>query len=565
MDNLRNIYSEKALIMIPRLLSLQQRNEFSKLYGSFQRTFWLDRSDDFVNALPQFGVLSLSLVYSYNFPNNIFYKKEKIKKWALAGLEYWINVQKNDGSYDEFYPNERGWAGPTGFLLYAMVKSYELLGKEFPEELKPRFFEAVRKSAYYLGKYDEDGVLANHHAMALMPIYYAYDLLKDKKILKMYNDKMDYFLTLVSKEGWSLEYDGADLGYLSATVSFLAKLYKKNKDKRIIEVAKKSVEFLKYFVYPNNYYGGSMGSRQTLHFYPHGVECFADKIPLASVIADKMLLGLSEGKLVPPQIQEDRYFLYRIPEYLEAYIDYGKREKKEGMDEDSEKLILPCNGLSFEKHFPKGQFFIKKTDDYYFVENMAKGGVIKLFNSEGKLIFNDNGIIGKSKGKAYTSQWISNHESFVDGSVKVKGRLIRVPEKVFTPFKGLIFRTAMIGLGWSTKLAYMMKGVIRKMLIFDTKKVPVFFERTVTFGDDYVEIQDIIENKFRNFQKMMIGDEFFVRYVPQSMQFQPIELELSGYYLSEKMLEKFSKGSIFKLTRTINVTSGNVKTKANIE
>ena len=33
--------------------------------------------------------------------------------------------------------------------------------------------------------------------------------------------------------------------------------------------------------------------------------------------------------------------------------------------------------------------------------------------------------------------------------------------------------------------------------------------------------------------KLMIGDEFFVRYVPQSMYFQPIELDVNGTYATK--------------------------------
>ncbi len=94
------------------------------------------------------------------------------------------------------------------------------------------------------------------------------------------------------EEGWCLEYDGADLGYLSATVSFLAKLRKLYTDERIERVCARAIDFCSHFVFPDGHYGGSLGSRQTLHFYPHGFELFAPENPTAAAVAEAMLRAL---------------------------------------------------------------------------------------------------------------------------------------------------------------------------------------------------------------------------------------------------------------------------------
>ena len=41
------LYLEQALSQFPRLLSLQDRNQFSPTYGSFNRLYWLDKALDF--------------------------------------------------------------------------------------------------------------------------------------------------------------------------------------------------------------------------------------------------------------------------------------------------------------------------------------------------------------------------------------------------------------------------------------------------------------------------------------------------------------------------------------
>ena len=353
----KNIYLEKVIPQIPRILGNQDRMPYSPSYGCFDRIYWLDKVIDFPTSLAQYGVHSLALVYKHEFVNNQYYQQPKIRDWAIAGIEYWMKIQHSDGSFDEYYPNERGWAGPTGFLLYAMISSYELLSDEFPSGMKDSFFKACHKAAKYLGDYDEVNVLANHHVMAALPIIKAYDLLGDKKLIDDYNKKVDEFLKFHTKEGWSYEYGGADPGYLSATISFFSKIYQLKPSDKVLEILKQAIDFASYFIYPNKFYAGTIGSRQTLHFYPHGFEIMSHEIPLAGAMAEKMLEGLSEGKLVTPEIMADRYLYYRTNEYLLSYLDHKPR--LESLPD------LPYERSSFIKYFPLAKIEIRKNPNFY--------------------------------------------------------------------------------------------------------------------------------------------------------------------------------------------------------
>ncbi|MCA9759588.1 MAG: hypothetical protein KDA27_27580, partial [Candidatus Eisenbacteria bacterium] len=100
----RDVYARRGLSQIPRLLSLQDRNEYSKTYGCFNREYWLCRTLDFPSAIAQFGVHSLALAYTTPMPDNPYYRQPKMLNWTLAGIDYWMQIQKSDGSFDEFYP-----------------------------------------------------------------------------------------------------------------------------------------------------------------------------------------------------------------------------------------------------------------------------------------------------------------------------------------------------------------------------------------------------------------------------------------------------------------------------
>jgi len=548
MTILRNEYAKRAINQIPRLLSMQDRNPYSKTYGCFDRMYWLDKAIDFPSAIMQFAVQSLALVYSEKFPNNPYYKNDNILKWAIAGMEFWTKIQKKDGSFDEFYPNEHGWAGPTGFLLYAMIDSYERLKSNIEHSLEEKILETAKKSALYLAKYDEAGILANHHAIALLAIYYASKSLEDETLLYNFEEKFNYFLGLQSEEGWFLEYDGADPGYLSATVSFLAKLYKLVDDKefkeKIFTAVEKAIKFSSYFVYPNGFYAGTIGSRQTLHFYPSGYEFFGNKIPLAHTIANKMLESLHDGKLVPPEIMPGRYLPYRTSEFLLSYLDYTPRKKS--------LPKLPFEGENFEKYFPKARILVKKNERYYAICNLAKGGVIKAFDlKNNRLVLNDCGVIGKLKSeKVVCSQWIGPEYEVIirNGKYCVKGPLYSVSTMAPTPFKNLLLRGLLLSLGWNTTMAYKIKELIRNILILKNKKSKAEFERCFEFLGDEIAIHNSIAPNGETFKSLSIGGEFAVRYVPQSLYFQSQELDIKQLHLNSKTIEKLNEGKSIKVT-----------------
>ncbi len=556
-STLRDAYALRSVSQIPRLLSMQDRNPFSPTYGCFKRTYWLDKVDDFPDALPQFSVLSLALVYSYDMPGNIYKGHPKVREWIVAGMKYWTTIQHRDGSFDEFYPNEHGWTGPTGFLLYAMLKSYMLLEEkgQFPHEFREQFFKTCRKAADYIIAWDEHGVLANHHAMGVLPVYYAYHVLKDPKLLEGYEKKLNEFLAFHTSEGWSLEYDGADIGYLSATVSFLGKVYKLNHDERLKKVMTESVEFLSQFVYPNGFYAGSMGSRNTLHFYSHGCELLAPQMPLAGRVADAMLESLRDGKIVPAEIMTDRYAMYRTAEHLESYVDYGERKGTEH---------LPCERLPFRAVYPQGRFYVQKTEHAYLLGNAAKGGVIKLFNTDTKQqLLSDCGLIGKTtKGKVLSSQWIDANYSFVpkENGFSVAGKLHRVAaNKIFTPVKFIIFRVFMLLFGWHTGMAYRIKGMIRRLLMLKGGDSKVIFYRDVTWHGHDLHIADTIKIMDKTkFESLQIGDEFSTRYVPQSRYFQSQELDAKGMLLTPEQLDILNSTRKIRLERVINTQSGHI-------
>ncbi|NJN68000.1 MAG: methyltransferase domain-containing protein [Chloroflexaceae bacterium] len=542
MAELRTVYAQQALSQIPRLLSNQDRNPFSPTYGCFHRDYWLDKTSDFPDAVRQFATHALALVYTHDFPGNIYRGQPKIRDWAIAGLDYWARIQHRDGSFDEFYPYERGWVGPSAFTTFTSIESCMLLKDHLPGAVAERVHQAIRRAAHFISRGEtEEDHLANHHAMACLAVWKAYRLLGDAALKAGYQQLWRGFLRYHHEgEGWSREYDGVDPGYLSATVSFLAKIYQDHPDAELLRVIQQSVEFSSYFVYPNGFYAGSMGSRNTLHFYPHGYEIVARAIPLAAAMAEKMLRSLSEGKLVPPEIISDRYVVYRVPEFLQAYLDYTPRP--------AELPPLPYEREPFTRYFPGARVFVATLPERYVVANLAKGGVVKIFDRQrGTLLLNDCGLIGKlANGRVVTSQWIdpSYRCEADEQGWTVSGHLHAVPShKLFTPLKQVLFRSALVAMGWNPAFSHRLKGTIRKTLMLGQRPVPLHFRRSLRLNaHEPLTLRDELwaagEGEVRS---LSVGDEFFVRYVPQSRYFQSQELDIQGYTLSDGHIQALNQ------------------------
>ena len=104
-------------------------------------------------------------------------------------------------------------------------------------------------------------------------------------------------------------------------------------------------------------------------------------------------------------------------------------------------------------------------------------------------------------------------------------------------------------------MSHFIKGRIRKMLILSGESSPVKFTRTVNWNNHEISIIDqlyIKDNK--NLSKVSLGDEFFVRYVPQSRYFQNQELSITGYDLTKTQINSLNKNKEIKVYRKYDMS-----------
>ncbi len=529
---MKETYLQKALPQIPRLLSFLDRNPFSPTYGCFFREYWHEKIVDFPNGHFQCAVYSLALVYGHRLPGSIYYRNPKLKRWIVAALDYSLKIQHSDGSFDEFYPNERGRA-VTGIMLHSFLGAFEILKEELTPEEYDRVGELCDCCAAYIRELPKqtEGLLANHYTMILCALITHHKQFDDPQSFVAFQRYLVEFLEMCDPEGWALEYDGVDPGYLTTTISFLAKtwLYYQNEDLR--DFIERAIEFSAHFVFPDGSYGGSVGSRQTLHFYSHGYEYFGREFPMARACAQKMLESLAAGGLVPPEIQSDRYTYYRVEEFLLSYLDYCPRQG----DEPS----VPYERPDFVQYFPGAKVLTYKKGFSYSVLNLSRGGVLKVFSGD-RLIYNDSGIhVQLADKKLVSSQWIDRDYAIrwdpKTGEACVEGALHQIPFQLFNPMSMSIFKLFMCYLANSTFMASKIKTKIRRVLVLSAGASgnDCRFSRAFLFAEDGVSVDSTVNLRGKvKVKAAVLGDELHLRYVPQSRYFQSSELGVEGYWLS---------------------------------
>ena len=141
---------------------------------------------------------------------------------------------------------------------------------------------------------------------------------------------------------------------------------------------------------------------------------------------------------------------------------------------------------------------------------------------------------------------------------QISGNAQWVPShKVFNLTKNLAFRGVLLVTGWSPKLAHLLKGQIRKTLMLGQRPAPLAFQRRVTLAEDSVRLEDTLTlTGDLEVTSLSLGDEFFVRYVPQSRYFQSQELGVSGVTLNAEQLAQLNGERTFSMGRTVSLSGG---------
>ncbi len=370
----RDWYLFEAVRGVPRILQMLDRNPFSPTHGCFDREHWHYRTADFPCGMNEEFVLVLALAWATEHPQNPFFKNPRLRELIEASLRFAAKSARPDGSCDDYFPFEKA-RGAAAFSLYATTESYQLIGLK--DDALPSFF--ARRGDWLLN-HEESGKLANHQALGALALQNVHTLTGEARFRGGMEALRDRALSWQHSEGWFQEYEGADPGYQTCTIAFLAKLRQKTGDARLTEPLQRAVQFAAHFMHPDGSYGGEYGSRNTHHFYPHGMELLARESPKALQMAELFL-----RKALPCRTRyfndDNRMCAHYVYDWFQAWRDYA---------DVPGRSQVACLSEPQTAWFAEAGLLVERDARRCAVVAAHKGGVIKVTGETGP-IYADTG------------------------------------------------------------------------------------------------------------------------------------------------------------------------------
>jgi hypothetical protein len=479
-------YRKTLEIAVPRLLGLMNRNPVSATWGCMDRAYWhYQTAVDFPSATYQQPVLALAWLYAAAAPENPFRGKPVLLEAARAGLRFWAGIQHRDGSFDEFYQNERSFC-PTAFTSFAASEALLVLaGKLLPGEQAPLLAALGRAGDWLLAR--DNPQVANQRMAALNALANIAALTGEARFRAGAERLLASLLKSQHAEGWFPEYGGADIGYSFKALDLLGHYYARHGGEALARALVRLLDFAAPFVHPDGTAGGFYGSRNAAHVLPYGLELLAAR----GFGAAEYLLGLlgeaaAAGQGWTPLAIDDKYLAYFYANsYAGALAAAGEHP---GAAVALPRLVvLKGAGL-----------FRLCRGDLYAVGSGIKGGCLKVYH-RGRLVFQEAGYFGAfADGACFSSQNLDPAAAWEvedrgeEVVVRAKSRFVYCGDRPplarwAVPFK--LFTKTALRWGWA---AGIFQRLVKARRMGRQPAAPLRLERTLVLGEKGLEIADLI-------------------------------------------------------------------------
>ena len=285
-----------------------------------------------------------------------------------------------------------------------------------------------------------------------------------------------------SSEGWFKEYQGADPGYQSLCMNYLADIHLHCSGFNLSEPLRKSVQFLCHFAHPDGSFGGHYGSRATRFYYPGGLFNLSDSIPEASLLSEFMMRSIIERKVVSLSCMDEPNLSPMFNSYAWAASKFNREKPNFSL---SDELTLPCQERNHARtDFPDAGLVIDRGSEHYSIIGYKMGGVVQHFVKD-ELKILDTGVVFESpNGSLGSSQFYQDNQVPEEDSSKIviTSQIAEMPKTLSTPFRFLILRILCLTVFRSSKLREWTKRILVRRLITKPKLWPVWNSREITLG-----------------------------------------------------------------------------------
>ncbi|MFP4324177.1 MAG: hypothetical protein ACLFTK_17110 [Anaerolineales bacterium] len=414
--------------------------------------------------------------------------KNELRTTAQAGLRYALRIQHPNGSFDQAFPFEQSF-GATAFLVHPLLASYKILHSHFTTKEHATLERALRQATDFLVRHDErHSHIANHLAGAVLSLYTAGDFFDAPRYRQRGQDILARILGHQSAEGWFLEYEGADPGYQTLCLYYLAEIYQRWPTPELEAALARAIDFLAWFAHPDGTFGGEYGSRRTAIYYPGGIARLSQQFPAAAALTAAMLAA-TDAQHTTTLYDID---MGNLAPLLSTYLPV--------LEADLSALCaappLPWQTTT-ARDFPQAGLYIRSTEHYYAVFGASNGGVLKVFDKmQRRIIYDDGGYAGLTeRGQTITTQITAfdNRPHLTEDSLTLQTSFYAMLHAAPTPARFVALRVLNLTAMRSIPLGNLVKRALVRLLISGKARVPLRLTRRITWHADHIILHDRLE------------------------------------------------------------------------
>lgn len=473
-----NPYRDQVAATLPRVLAMFEANPLSPAYGLGDRMRWAWKTVDFGNGTYQGAAHGLARLLSAGIVVDNAAEAGILKRIG-AIIEAAGRLRARDGSFSEAFPNESSFC-VTALVAHDLLVAVELLGERLSQRDRDRYLDVIAPMIRYLHKHDEThGLISNHLATAAAALL-RWTRLTGEQGTERGKKFLARILENQSAEGWFREYEGADPGYQSLCLHYLADVHLAEPSLGLREPLRRSMQFLWNFAHPDGSFGGLYGSRNTRFYYPGGIEALAAEIPEAAALAQFMRSGVGRLSVVGLTAMDEPNLVPMFNSYCWAAVLHQKTPIL------SSDLTVPAlDPRRTRQRFDEAGLVIDRGPLHHTIISWRKGGVCYHFAGSRGAITDGGAAAKDAKGHVYTTQAYSPENRITwhdDETLSIEARMVEFKVKLPTPLDFIILRTLSLTLFRLPLVRSAIKKMLVRILITRKRRAAAVNRRLIRLG-----------------------------------------------------------------------------------
>ena len=491
-----NAYLKEIYDALPRVLGLFDANPLSPTFGYGDRYYWAWKLTDFSNGTFQGAAHGLArLLSSGLLPPSISEESVLLRIEAIFSAA--DRMRRPNGSMEEAYPFESSYC-VTALVAFDLLVALDLIEHRIASDKKEKYRQIVHPMIGYLCRSDETHAFISNHLATASAALLRWSEEETSESHRKGLNLLERILKRQSREGWLVEYEGADPGYQTLALYYLCDILEKRPDLHLRESLCQSVDFLCHFAHPDGSFGGYYGSRNTRFFYPAGIEQLAKSYAPAAALSEFMRSSILNHSVVTLASIDEPNLVPMFNAYCWAATIESKAEVTD--------YVLPClRGERESIEFREAGLLIENRKSSYTIVSVHKGGVCYGFDKgpEKECDINVGAVICDDGGRLFSTQssQANNHWERRENCIVVESEFVEMLQQVPTQFQFVVLRLmnlTLMRIGWINER---IKRLLVKMLITQKRRSGVKNVRSIRLGG-FPRILDRIEGPSEGFRKI---------------------------------------------------------------